>query len=446
MARLSVLCVALLLAVAGISLAEDAPPVEAVSPQVSDALFVRSTEALIHFVTMLYGPESMPEDALPLPWAQYLGDNTGWMAGRIVTGDKCWNIISFPMKPSELDFLPSEEKAQLLQAVLDHPIGKLFFPDGEAEIRTLRDVGGTDVVVVGKDFHDDHFTRSGLREKVNELISRCDIGYYGDSAVQIPGEESTVAIEDATSEIYGISWAENQLSFLGTETVKDGSSKATALQARMTCQLPYRVRDFVDKNSPFILYHRFFAEEAGLWYFRAIGGGEIKPVESRDDASIYNMNLYWHFISGKESKESDEYPFALRKSNFTFVPFRQNELPPEDGVPSAEEMNAANIAFWKSLEPLIDDIAAKIGVGNGAPVDIGGKYEDGMLLFAIATQPGENEPVIDWNRLNDIDMSFIQFPNPYREDESERFEFHVDVHDAGQWGLLRTGHPVPDRA
>ena len=133
-------------------LAEEAPAGVAV-PQVANAFFVGNTEALAGLTTSFYDstPEvaAMAEALLPLPWARYTGGNSPWCGGQIVAGDKSWKLLSFPMSQFVLQVLPEADKAKLVREILDHPIGKFWFPGGEVEILT---VNFSTVVVVEKGF------------------------------------------------------------------------------------------------------------------------------------------------------------------------------------------------------------------------------------------------------------------------------------------------------
>ena len=434
-------------------------------PQVARAWHVRNTKALIECANMFFGSEpqaqellSPLQELLPLPWAPYVEDGkTQWAAGTIVSGDKSWNLLTFPIPP--LDFLGLSDEAQqkLLDEILEHPVGKLFFPDGEAMFQvhnwrtpTVKEIMefGVDwdrlnvpnspdsmVILVGKDFPPHYFLRSGYREKLREINQQCYLGYYVDQTVPVPGDESTVEPEDATQTLVGHVWKENGLYFFITDHAKEGTPIANARQAKLECQLPYRAGGFIDVDSPLLLFHRFFAEDAGFTNFRLLGGSRVQPVETRENDSVFSMNLHLGMNYNQGKNDAEDYLILFQKGDYFFGCKPHAELPPEEGVPTADEMNAANIAFWKSLEPLIDEIAAKIGAGERSePIDIGAKCEDDVLLFAIAWKPGENEPDIDWNRLKQVDMSHMLFPNPYRDDK--KLAFHIDVQEAGQWGNI----------
>ena len=403
-------------------MAEDEIPVaEVVTPQVARAWVVGNTEAL---EGMLHQFCDYKLPLTPLPWARYTeDDDTRWLGGTIVAGDKSWNLIAIPIS---LDKLSPVAQSILLWGIRIHPIGLYFFPDGDVEIQTI----GNMTFLVGKDFPNEYFFASGLPTNWDMISNRCYIGWYQDDTVHVPWEESKVAAEDATQGVAGVDWDENSLSFRWIDLAKEETHVAKARQVRLSCPLPHRAGGFIDADSPIYLTHRIFAEDLGLWNGRVVGGSEIIPVEAREGDGIYDI-IYR--VGAFGSKSSDEYHFSFKKGDITFGCLPQQELPPEDGVPSAEEMNAANTAFWQSLEALIDEIAAKLGSGEqDTPIDIGAKYDDGMLLFAIAWQPGDNEPVIDWNRLKDVDLSHMEFKNPYREYEKP-FAYHVDVLDDGQW-------------
>jgi hypothetical protein len=69
------------------------------------------------------------------------------------------------------------------------------------------------------------------------------------------------------------------------------------------------------------------------------------------------------------------------------------------------------------------------------PIDIGAKLiGDAVPVFAVAWKPGENEPVIDWNLLKQIDWTHMTFPSPYRLDEKMFSVQITDIQEAGQWG------------
>lgn len=418
-------------------------------PKVAQLLYVGSTEALIGLTPQTFD-FGLGCELLPLPWTDVTAKQaTTWVAGTIVAGDKSWNLLTFPMSVAELNRLSDEEKSKLLGKILDHPIGKKYFPNGNAEIRTTVSLfsprklsellhgnrsAETDafVVVVETDFPIEYWDLSHFPEICAYVSDQCYIGSYHDETVRVPGEESNISPEDASSTLCGVRWDDDSYMFFIDDMLDISALKVEARNARLSCRSPYRAEGFIDRDSLLVAWHRFFAEEIGLHHYVVRGGTSLIPAESRDDDRIYNFK-YWAGCLHSKGKDLGKFQQVFQKGGIIFASPLQEELPPEEGVPSAEEINAANQALWKSLEPLFDEIAAKITAdGYGEPIDFGAKHEDEMLLFALAFKPGENEPVIDWNRLSEIDLAWIQWPNPYMEEERIP-SFRFDVKEAGQW-------------
>ena len=473
MARYSVLCVVLLLVVTGMTCAEDVtPPAQEIplpesqmpelsipedftpyvpdmpsleemmalakkrndnhSAYVSKAWMIGHTQAMFEIWPDMLGAD-FPQDILPLPWEKQNlidGNDLGrWAGAEIIAGDQTWTAIVMPPFKSP-EGLSTLEQQRLLSDFLDHPLGKYYFPDGETHIV----VGPYTYCFVSEDCHDNFanykMVTSLLEPVIAEIMGHCYIGIYDTDSDSTSDDSS-----ERDTWITGYHWdEEGGYTHVMRHSVKDGTPLAAARMARMACESPSRVCGFYDKDSPILLSHRFIPEESGVAFYKISAFTRILPVEERSEDYIYDGTFSVRIPLLKKHL-SEETETAFRTGNFYFTsPPLQKELPPEEGVPSADEINATNQAFYASIQPFVEQIAAKIASGKTLPVDICGKGEGDVFYFAIGFEPGEDDVAIDWNLLKTIDGSFLNLPNPYRPESSEtKLSLNIaDLH-AGQW-------------
>ena len=405
--------------------------------EISYAWFVGNTETMQNLASNVSGLEHFSEDFSPLPWQNYLEDkdNTRWGGATLTDGKKSYNLVVFPWQsqtPSSFDI------EELTKKIAEHPLGKFYYPDGNFII-SFRESGlamlmPNDILL---QFLVDKKINSDI-DKQWQHLSMFLIAVYIDNSKIPPKEGETQDDSDENNErvTFGVYFEKDdrereRLAMVWYTIAPEDSPQAKAAAACFNNVVPFRVGGFFSKESSVKVSHRFFPEDVGLATHHFCVGGYLKPPESREENKIYSTVISLH--TNKNNATIPDRNTVFRKGDFEFSFRLQEELPPEEGVPTAKEINAANMAFHKSLEPLANEIADKFAQAAAkGPVDIAAKIEDGIMLFAVAGEPGENDMAIDWNRLSEIDLTSQNFPNPY-VDEQKTFLQDIVVSEGETW-------------
>jgi len=406
--------------------------------EVSHAWVVGNTEFLQHLVAGISGPEIIPEGLLPLPWQEYGDKNdTRWRGATFTNGGKSYNLISFPWTSPQV--LSDSEREELAKKIAEHPLGKFYYPDGnffvffpQADMAMLvpNDIAFFSRAKMAmlpnlpRYLVLDEAVMGDMMTYWQQLtLAGFVIGMYIDGSKIPPEEGETQKNSDENDEITIIgvrSGPEGELEILLQSGVPEGTQRAKAMAAHINSNVPFRVSGFLSDKPPLWVSYRIFPEDAGLTACRCYVSAYLEPPESREENKIYGVNISMHAASDttQDKNKALDSNIVFRKGDFEFGFRPQEELPPEEGVPTAKEIDAANMALHKSLEPLANDIADKFAQNAAkGPVDIAAKMEDGILLFAVACEPGEDDMAIDWNRLNEIDLTAFHFPNPYKDEQ-----------------------------
>ena len=418
--------------------AEDQPVTPASGRlEISYAWYVGDTEAMQNLASNVPGLEHFSEGFLPLSWQNYLENKveSGWTGATLTDGKKSYNLIMFPWQSRIPSFSEIEE---LTKKIAKHPLGKYYFPDGNFNI-IFPDPGLAMLLQndMPPQFFLDKTIESDIMEYWQQLTSEFLIGVYTDHSKIPPKEGETQKDSDKNNDrvMFGI-YPENddreRLVVVWKSIAPEDSPQTKAAAARFNNDVPFRVGGFFSNESSIKVLRRIFPEDVGLTAYSFCVGTYLKPLESREENKIYSTHISFH-VNQKNNATIPDRNTVFRKGDFEFSFRPQEELPPEEGVPTAKEIDAANMALHKSLEPLINEIADKFAQSvTKGPVDIAVKIEDDIFLFAIACEPDENSTVIDWSLLEGLNLTMLEFPNPY-VGEQKPFLQNIMISETETW-------------
>lgn len=351
---------------------------------------------------------------------------------------KNYSIVCFPGPATA--FPTKSERLELAKKTAEHPVGKMLFPEGDVVTVFPQPHAGW-LIPGDMPYHltprymtSDHLTNGTALGELyvlwRTLSSQCHIGMYFVHDSDDPDEKggsTTMGVHfDMSEDGY------DDMIVVWENTSPEGASLGKARAAHLDSDAPFRAGGFYDDRSELRVAHRILPEDAGNFTYYFYVTHSVKSPESRKKAEdIYGITANFGFRPAEGEKNLDA---AFVCGDMEFGYRRQQERPPEEGVPTAAEMDAVNEAFHMSLKSLVEEIAEKFAPGAAqGPVDFAAKIENDILLFAVVCEPTGNDVVVDWSRLGEIDLAASKLPNPYVESPKREFRWCIETSEAETW-------------